>query len=643
MTAVLTWQQLRDLKLSELDDAADGWAKVSYHADAAAERVDAEMAGSLAKTQESESAKAAIRRLNQLRLNYQYIRTECGLIRTSVNGLSTELASPQRRLKEALDDAAGLSYTVQDDGSVGYPDAGKNDLTGEKVPGGTVVGNNGTLTSGNKGLYAPGNKGLYTPGSGPGGPGLINPNPNHAKAQDIADRIAHALREAREIDERYRPALSKLKAGPGLTVDAKTWADAAADAQAVRSAAGYLTDDIPLDKSPASRKEWWDHLTQEQREEYLAAYPNVIGNLDGIPAMARDEANRENLQLLIGKLSGQHDEESKTMLDGLKSIDYQLKHPDPKFPPMYLLGIGDEGNGRAIVSYGNPDTSKNVSAYVPGLGTALDADFAKNDLKRARDTAKDAQFYDPSSASIVWLGYDAPQMPASEFVHNADVVSMDDAKAGANTYNDFMAGISATNEHADPHITAIGHSYGSLTVGQAAQHDGGIPGADDIILVGSPGTGADHAEDLNIGKDHVFVGAAGNDPVTMLPNHGEAGGMVVGAGIGAVAGSILGHESGSYLGDLVGGGAGAAVGGVVGHKVGDGVTDPDEIWFGTDPASRDFGAHRFRVDDGPRPTTHDPAPAHSNYFNPEKDKESANNIALIVAGQSENIGVERPR
>ncbi|MFF7883384.1 alpha/beta hydrolase [Streptomyces sp. NPDC020794] len=645
MTSVLTWQQLRDLKLSELDDAADGWAKVSHHADAAAERVDAEMAGSLAKTQESESAKAAIRRLNQLSRNYHYIRTECGLIRTSVNGLSTELAAPQRRLKEALDDAAGLSYTVQDDGSVGYPEAGKNDLTGEKIPGGTVGGNNGTLTPGNKGLYAPGDRGLYTPGSGPGGPGLINPNPNHAKAQDIADRVAHALREAREIDERYRPALSKLKAGPGLTVDAKTWADAAADAQAVRSAADYLTDDIPLDKSAAARKEWWDHLTREQREEYLATYPNVIGNLDGIPAMARDEANRENLQLLIGKLSGQHDEGSKTMLDGLKSIDYQLRHQDPGSPPMYLLGVGDEGNGRAIVSYGDPDASKNVSAYVPGLGTALDADFAKNDLKRAQDTAIDAQNFDPSSASIVWLGYDAPQMPASEFVHNADVVSMDDAKAGATTYNQFMAGISATNEHSDPHITAIGHSYGSLTVGQAAQQHGGIPGADDIILVGSPGTGADHAEDLNIGKDHVFVGAAANDPVTMLPNHKAAGGMLIGSGLGAVAGTILGHESGSYLGDLVGGAAGAAVGGVVGHKVGDSAADSDKIWFGTNPASKEFGAHRFLVDDGPRPFIdgQGPTPAHSNYFNPEKDLASATNIGKIVAGESGRIKMERWR
>ncbi|MEV0735454.1 alpha/beta hydrolase [Streptomyces sp. NPDC050549] len=646
MTSTLTWQQLRDLSLSELDDAADGWAKVSHHADASAERVDAEMSGSLAKTQESEAAKAAIRRLNRLSSNYHYIHAECGLIRSSVDGLSTELAAPQRRLKDALDDAATLSFTVNQDGSIGYPAGGENTMTGEKIPGGTVVGNDGTLTSGNKGLFPPNENGLYTPGTGPGGtPGLINPNPNHAKAQDIGDRIAHALREAREIDERYQTALSKLKAGPGLTVDAKTWADAAADVKAVGAAqADYLKDNIPLDKSPAARKDWWVHLTQEQREEYLAVYPDVVGNLDGIPAMVRDEANRENIQLLMGKLSGQHDEKSKTILDGLKSIDSQLRNPVPGSPPMYLLGIGDQGNGRAIVSYGNPDAAKNVSAYVPGLGTALDADFARNDLKRAQDTAIDAQKYDPSSASIVWLGYDAPQIPASEVIHNADVMSMHDAKVGAASYDNFMAGISATNEHADPHITAIGHSYGSLTVGQAAQREGGIPGVDDIILVGSPGTGADNAADLNVGKNHVFVGAAENDPVTMLPNHREAGGLGVGSGVGAIAGTVLGHQSGGgFLGDIVGGAWGAAVGGVAGYDIGDSTSDPDEIWFGTDPASKEFGARRFAVDDGPMPSLHDPAPAHSNYFNPEKDLQSATNIAKIVAGESDRIKMEQWR
>jgi alpha/beta hydrolase family protein len=282
----------------------------------------------------------------------------------------------------------------------------------------------------------------------------------------------------------------------------------------------YLKEDIPNDKTPAERKAWWDNLTQEQREEYLAVYPDVIGNLDGIPAEVRDEANRDNLRLLIGELEGLGDEKAKTQLAGLKEIDNQLhlnvdeRLKNPKEPPMYLLGIGDEGRGRAIVAFGNPDTSKNVSAYVPGLGTALDEDFAKNDVKRAHDTAVGARKYDPSSAAIVWLGYDAPQIApdAETLLGNLDVMTDDDAKQGAPAYNSFMRGLGATNDHEDPHLTAIGHSYGSRTVGAATQEDGGIPGADDIILLGSPGVGVDKAEDLGVGKDHVFVGAAENDP-----------------------------------------------------------------------------------------------------------------------------------
>ncbi|MEU6920896.1 alpha/beta hydrolase [Streptomyces sp. NPDC046631] len=642
--AGLTWQRLRDLELPELTGAADGWRAVSVFADAARERVDGDMSGRLARTQDSESARAAVKRLKRLSENYHYIHTETGLVRGALDGLASELASPKRRLREALDDAAALGYTVNDNGSVDYPAGGKNELTGDPIPGGSVVGSNGLLGAGNPGLYRDAN-GMLDPARGPGGPALKSPNPHCARAQDIADRIAHALREAHEIDARYSSALNKLKAAPGLAVDSRTWADVATDVDAVSQAAhAYLEKHLPLDKSPAERKEWWDHLGKEQREEYLSAFPGVIGNLDGIPALVRDEANRENLQLLIGQLDVKHDDASREMLGGLRRIQEKLEQDS--VPPMYLLGIGDKGNGRAIIAYGNPDTADNVSAYVPGLGTKLDAEFADGTVNRALQTATGAHRVDQFSrtSSIVWLGYDAPQVTPSDLASGKSVMFRNDAEAGAPAYNAFMEGISATHEGGDPHVTAIGHSYGSLTVGLAAQAKGGIPGADDIILVGSPGTGADNAQDLNVGKGHVFVGAAENDIVTKLPSHAEASGMASGAVGGGSAGFVLGAGMAGPPGALVGGGAGAIVGGIAGYTAQDAQTDPSDRWFGTDPASQDFGATRFKVNDGATVIEdHLKMTAHSNYFNPGKDQDSADSIAKIVVGKSEKIKLETPR
>ncbi|MGY3681682.1 alpha/beta hydrolase [Streptomyces sp. TE33382] len=390
------------------------------------------------------------------------------------------------------------------------------------------------------------------------------------------------------------------------------------DAEVKEAERGFLNDRIPENATAAQRKSWWDGLSEEQRERYIELSPDRIGNLDGIPVAARDAANRKNLQDLIGKLEKTDTEKAKKQLAGLKEIDRQLK--EKQQPPMYLIGIGDEGNGRAIVSYGNPDTSKNVSAYVPGLNTSLDEEFAKNDLGRARDTAIGAQGYDESTASIVWLGYDAPQLPDSDGVGGYfAVMGSGRAEKGGAAYSDFMGGIAATNQNKDPHVTAIGHSYGSRTVGAATQREGGIPGVDDIILVGSPGVGVDHAVDLGVGSGHVFVGAARNDPVTKLPSKTQVA-------VGAI-GLITGGPGISYLaGDLA---------------------DPgdDDLWFGKDPASKAFGAHRFPVDDGPAVISGSGVSldAHSQYFDPERDAVSADSIALIVSGHSDRLKMEEQR
>ncbi|MEV8404650.1 hypothetical protein AB0R12_02275 [Streptomyces niveus] len=178
--------------------------------------------------------------------------------------------------------------------------------------------------------------------------------------------------------------------------------------------------DIPDDKSPARRKEWWDGLSEDQRREYLAVAPDLIGNLDGIPSLVRDAANRAYLPVLIDSLEQQSGPEARTKLEGLRAIERTLTTPR-----MYLLGIGDEGTGRAIVSYGNPDTSKTVTTHVPDRGTKLNADFAAETLRHTLTTHAQP----PSSATIIWLTTDTDrETPA---------------------YAEFLSGLSATNTAGD--------------------------------------------------------------------------------------------------------------------------------------------------------------------------------------------------
>jgi hypothetical protein len=185
-------------------------------------------------------------------------------------------------------------------------------------------------------------------------------------------------------------------------------------------------------------------------------------------------------------------------------------------PEAYLLGFSPEGNGRAIVATGNPDTAQHQAVYVPGTTSNLEK--IGGDINRMTELWRQTNQTSPdaSVSTITWLGYDAPQSIVKDapFEHYA--------YDGAPAYRQFMDGLDASHSGpGEPHRTAIGHSYGTTLIGAAAET--GTLNADDVIFAGSPGVKVGHADEMDVPKGHVWNQEADDDPVPDIGRWGHGG------------------------------------------------------------------------------------------------------------------------
>ncbi|MDH6579617.1 alpha/beta hydrolase [Kitasatospora sp. MAP5-34] len=356
----------------------------------------------------------------------------------------------------------------------------------------------------------------------------------------------------------------------------------------------------PPGTPPGQVAAWWRGLDRSTRNRLTDTRPELVGSLDGLPALDRDRANR----LLLTRLLDRYEQlpaPDRQLLDGLRAIRRRLAAGPATGPGrILLLGLSDQGRGRAVLCFGDPDRADHVAAYVPGFGTKLAA-AAGGDADRAQRVREAALGYGQGRdvAALVWLGYDPPPNEGLD-PRTLAVAGDGRARDGSAAYGSFLAGLRAARTGPPAHVTALGHSYGSLLVGLAAQRPGGLA-ADEVVLVGSPGTGARRADQFGLGPEHVYVGAADCDPVSRLP------------GGGTVAGGML-------------------AGGLPGVALREVLDPPDELWFGRDPAGSSFGARRFQVTPG---TVRDAFASHSAYF--DGSSESLANIARVVAGRGDEV------
>jgi alpha/beta hydrolase family protein len=321
----------------------------------------------------------------------------------------------------------------------------------------------------------------------------------------------------------------------------------------------------PLPTDPKQLHDLWDKLTPEEKD-WLYSQNHNIGNHNGMASTDRDHYNRLNLADELSSatassaradaLKAQHPdwaqghnipspnepgaifddrlayevwqhqydaarEESKYLPD-LQAVSRSVQaSPDRK---LMLLDTQTGKQARAAIAVGDPDTATHVSVTAPGLNTTVHGaiEGMASESTNARTEALRQLGLTPGHANdtvsaIAWIGCDPPQVPGFDqpgaSLAGGWGVSHDDiARAGAHDLAGFYDGIQAAHHNGPADLTAIGHSYGSLTTGLALQEPGDH-GVSRALFYGSPGIEASAPQQLHLEPGHVFTMETSDDPI----------------------------------------------------------------------------------------------------------------------------------
>ena len=342
------------------------------------------------------------------------------------------------------------------------------------------------------------------------------------------------------------------------------------------------------DRTPAEVAEWWTSLPPDQRRLAVAEHPAVLGSLAGLPASVRDAANRLLLTRLLHSLRAERD---RMLAGGFRMVPAELRAVADRVrielaiaesvervliaharggSAARLLTLDLNGAGRVAIGLGDVDRARHVAVLVPGMGqdAGHGVERTVQSAERLRQQADHESV--ETTATVAWVGYAAPGWAQVPFTARA----LAGGRGLAADLHALVAGRTADGGD-PPHTTVVGHSYGSTVVGAAATTQ--PLQAEDLVLLGSPGTMTEHVDELGRRRGHVFVGEAAFDVVADL--------------------SV----------------------------------------FGADPSAREFGATRIRADPGPEVSWRERISGgdHSHYF--DARSESLRNVARVVVGRGSDV------
>ncbi|MGW0892676.1 alpha/beta hydrolase [Saccharopolyspora sp. NPDC002578] len=368
----------------------------------------------------------------------------------------------------------------------------------------------------------------------------VNEDRNNRVRPDLADRVERILARATDTDRELAKVLGDADKDLMDTRGAHNLAEAAAlgDARGLGE-----TIEPPPPGDPKQNAEWWKSLPAETKSALATAPPAWLGNMDGIPGAVRNTANinriddeRATLQAEATRLRN----EIKALPNGpgsrgdraalrnpldkveakLKSLDQVESTLDRGNRQLLLLDTSGERT-KAAVGIGDVDTAEHVTVFTPGMNSTVEGsidDYDKSMDSLQQDAVRESYRYGDGGdvATVTWLGYEAPQ--GSEMLDpDKSVAGSAAAQRGATDLSGFYRGLNESRTD-DPHLVAMGHSYGSTTTGYALQRED--VGVDAAVTMGSPGLGTGTRSDLNVPGGWMYNLESSWDPVADIGRFG---------------------------------------------------------------------------------------------------------------------------
>lgn len=354
-------------------------------------------------------------------------------------------------------------------------------------------------------------------------------------AEELKDRVGQVLRQATDIDDDLCAVLERIEAGNVIDAtgndNENTSLAAAGNSGAVNGALSVLAPPM-VGADPSTNAAWWAALSEAQRKQLIAQHPDWVGNRDGVKAADRSKANLNLLEQQkhsfteelerLRREDGDSDEIARLeqRVKAIDSITGMMHDPDGSpNPNRQLMSLDLTGDHpKAAIANGDVDTAQHVAVFTPGMNSTVDGNMPGyvNDMQGVRHSAEDMlrRGGDMSNvATVTWIGYEPStgDDPGSLL----GLATGENSALGGDKLAKFDQGINASRP-TDPHLTALGHSQGSIVTGISLTHGG--TGVDDAVVFGSPGV-ADHfgidntARDLKVPEGHAYNIKADGDHV----------------------------------------------------------------------------------------------------------------------------------